>query len=208
VSEDVSPETQACDRFDQYYQAGNAPWEIDQVQPELRALAEAEAIVGDVLDMGCGSGENSVYLAERGHMLWGIDISPVAIAKAQAKAKERHVDATFITGSALELEVLGEGFHTVIDFAMFHVLDDAQRQIYLKGLHHVMFPNSRLYLLCFSELEPEGWGPRRVQKSEIRHLFTAQNGFKVKDIKPARYLLKERPEGVQAWLAKIICIEN
>ncbi len=208
MSEEVSSETQAGKRFDQYYQDGNAPWEVEQVQPELIVLAEAEAIVGDVLDLGCGSGENGLYLAERGHMLWGIDISQVAITRAQIKAKARHLDATFITGSALDLEILGEGFHTVIDFAMFHILDDEQRLLYIQGLRQVMFPNSRLYLLCFSDLEPDGWGPRRVMRSEIRHLFSASNGFKVKEIQPARYLLKERPEGVQAWLAKIVCLDK
>lgn len=208
MSKEVSSETQASHRFDQFYLEGNVAWEIGQPQPELVALAESELIVGDVLDLGCGTGENSLYLVERGHMLWGIDISRVAITSAQAKAQQRQLDATFITGSALELEVLGEGFHTIIDFALFHLLDDAQRLLYLQGLRHVMFPNSRLFLLCLSELEPEGWGPRRIMRSEIRSLFSASRGFKVKSIESASYVIKGRPEGVPAWLATINCLDK
>lgn len=189
--------------FELAYQADSAPWDIHSPQPAIVALAENEKIIGDVLDLGCGTGENSLMLVSRGHMVWGIDTSPTAIEKARHKALERQIDITFVLGSALELDVLGEGFHTVIDSGLFHVFNDADRETYRRGLHHVMFPGGYLYLLCFSDREPGDWGPRRVKRSELRQLFAPAAGFRVQSIIETQFYLRERPAGVRAWLATI-----
>src|SRR5690242_5932985 len=64
--------------FEKFYQ-GQAPWDIGEPQPEFVRLAESGAIEGTVLDVGCGTGENALYLAARGHDVWGIDFVPKAI---------------------------------------------------------------------------------------------------------------------------------
>lgn len=194
--------------FELAYQAYSAFWDTESPQPAIVALAENEKIIGDVLDLGCGTGENALMLVSRGHMVWGIDASGRAIERARGKADERHLAGTFVLGSALELEVLGEGFHTVIDSGLFHIFNDDERRGYLKGLNHVMFPGSCLYLLCFSDREPGDWGPRRVKRSELRQLFCHAQGFRVQSIVEARFHLSERPEGVRAWLATIERIEE
>ena len=75
--------------FEQAYQDGPPPWEIGRPQPAFVALEEAGEIVGDVLDVGCGTGENALYLANRGHEVWGVDGVPAAIERARQKAAER-----------------------------------------------------------------------------------------------------------------------
>lgn len=190
-------------RFELAYQSDDAPWEISFPQPAVQALAAAEQIIGDVLDLGCGTGENALMLAARGHMVWGIDASPTAIEQARRKAQSRHVkNATFVLGSALELEVLGEGFHTVIDSGLFHTFSNQQREQYVQGLHHVMFPGSTLYLICFSESEPGSWGPRRVRRTELRELFTPARGFQIVHIERTRFELRNQGFA-QALLATI-----
>lgn len=195
-------------RFELAYQQDQAPWDINSPQPAVVALAANEKVIGDVLDLGCGTGENALMLVGRGHMVWGIDASPTAIERARYKADERTLNATFVLGNALELDVLGEGFHTVIDSGLFHLFSDQERQVYLKGLNHVMFPGSCLYLLCFSDREPGDWGPRRVKRSELRQLFAQSAGFRVQSIVETRFYLRERPDGVRAWLATIQRIED
>ncbi len=71
--------------FEQMYQ-GQAPWDTGRPQPAIVKLAEAGQIRGSVLDVGCGTGENLLYLAARGHEAWGLDFVPVAIERAKAKA--------------------------------------------------------------------------------------------------------------------------
>ena len=72
-------------RFEQMYQ-GQAPWDTGRPQPAIVRLAEAGQIRGAVLDAGCGTGENALFLAGQGHRCWGLDFVPLAIERAQAKA--------------------------------------------------------------------------------------------------------------------------
>ena len=118
-------------RFEQAYQ-GQAPWDTGQPQPAIVKLAEAGQIRGSVLDVGCGTGENLLYLAARGHEAWGLDFVPVAIERAKAKAAERGIDAHFIVGNALELKKLKRQFDTVIDCGLFHTFTDEERPVFVR----------------------------------------------------------------------------
>ena len=80
--------------FEKAYQ-GQAPWDISEPQPEFVRLAEAGAIGAMVLDVGCGTGENALYLAARGHDVWGIDFVPKAIELARDKASQRGLGVQF-----------------------------------------------------------------------------------------------------------------
>ena len=80
------------------------PWDIGRPQQEFVRLEEAGEIQGSVLDIGCGTGENALYLAGLGHDVWGIDSAPLAIEKAKAKARKRGLKATFLVFNALKLQ--------------------------------------------------------------------------------------------------------
>jgi 2-polyprenyl-3-methyl-5-hydroxy-6-metoxy-1,4-benzoquinol methylase len=82
------------DWFDEAY-SGTPPWDIGRPQGEFVRLAESGAIRGDVLDVGCGTGENALYLASLGHVVLGIDAAPHAIEKARKKSEERGIQVTF-----------------------------------------------------------------------------------------------------------------
>ncbi len=74
--------------FDPAY-ASVPPWDIGRPQREFVGLAKAGEVVGDLIDVGCGTGENSIFFAGLGHRTLGVDLSPRAVAKARGKAKER-----------------------------------------------------------------------------------------------------------------------
>lgn len=59
--------------------------EISGPQPAIVALAEEGRFVGRVLDVGCGTGENALYLTSRGHPVLEIDGAATAIEPARPR---------------------------------------------------------------------------------------------------------------------------
>ena len=101
----------------------------------------------------------------------GIDLSPTAIRLAEAKAQERGTSAQFVVGEALHLESLGEQFDLVLDCGLFHIFEDGDRRAFVESLARVVRTGGRYLMLCFSDEEPPGWGPRRITQAEIRGAF-------------------------------------
>lgn len=176
------------------------PWEIGRPQEDILRLADRGGFKGAVLDIGCGSGEHSMLLAERGHTVVGIDRVPAAIEKAQAKALERNSTATFQVRDALSISVLGSSFNTVLDCGLFHVFSDEDRKKYLKELASVVKKGGTLHILCFSDLEPGTDGPRRISERELIDAFNMK-GWLVEEVAEARFETTIHPEGARAWLA-------
>ena len=178
---------------------GTPPWDIGRPQPAIIRLAETNQITGRVLDVGCGTGENLLYLAERGFVAMGIDGAPTAIKKARAKAKRRGLNAEFEVGDALNLSMPERPFDTVIDSGLFHVFSDEDRPRFTESLGRVVRVGGTYFLMCFSDQQPGDWGPRRVTQAEIRSTFS--DGWRVDDIQPSAFETNLGP--AHAWLASI-----
>jgi SAM-dependent methyltransferase len=170
------------DEFDAMY-AGKPGWDIGQPQPVLLRLAESGGLRGHVLDVGCGTGEHALMAAQLGYPATGVDTSARAVAIAQEKARERELPAHFLVWNALDLPSLNESFDVVLDSALFHVFDDAQRIGYVNSLRAVVLIGGRYHMLCFSDREPGAWGPRRVSRDEIRSSFA--DGWRLDAIEPS-----------------------
>lgn len=187
--------------FDAAYQ-GIPPWDIGHPQQAYVELAHTGQINGSVLDVGCGTGEHALYLAQWGHEVWGIDSSPTAIQKAQTKASARGINVTFRVADAFNLQDLGRTFETIIDSGLFHVFSDEERPLFVKSLVSVLQPGGTYYLLCFSDRESSSSpGPRRVSQAEIEETF--QQGWHVNDIRATRFETTFQQQGVAAWLASM-----
>ncbi len=180
---------------------GTPPWDIGRPQKEFIRLAEEGEISGRVLDVGCGTGENALYLASLGFEVWGIDTAPSAIKKAKEKAKKRGITVNFLVSDALKLQLLQVKFHTVIDCGLFHVFSDEERPIFAASLSSALYPGGKYFMLCFSEHEPGSYGPRRVTQAEIRATFS--KGWKINYIREAELEITFGPDGVKAWLSSI-----
>ncbi len=186
--------------FDAAYRLPDAaPWDIGAPQPEIVRLADQGTIEGSVIDIGCGSGENALFLAQRGHEVLGVDSAPSAIALARAKAAERGSSATFVEADVLDLVFTGRGFDTAIDVGCFHVFDDVDRPRYVASVSGVVRMGGRLHILCFSDAQPGMCGPRRVSAREIRETFVV--GWEVERIEAVTFATLMGPDGAHAWLA-------
>ena len=188
------------DFFEEAYRT-TPPWDIGRAQREFVHLEEAGKIVGDVLDVGCGTGENALFLAGCGHDVWGVDSARAAIEIALGKAKERGLAATFRVMDTLNLHEIGRTFDTVIDSGLFHTLSDPERVSFVWNLSEVLKAGGTYFMLAFSELEPGRYGPRRITKKEIEAAFS--HGWRINEILAAVFESRTRPEGSRAWLSSI-----
>jgi cyclopropane fatty-acyl-phospholipid synthase-like methyltransferase len=191
--------------FEESY-AGEAPWDIGK--PQRAFIAIADRVTSPVLDAGCGTGATALFFAARGHRVTGIDFVGEAIRRARAKATERNLDAEFFVKDALTFTDWDARFGTAVDSGLFHVFSDEDRRRYVEGLAHVLQPNGRLFLMCFSDEEPGSEGPRRISQKELRDAFA--NGWDIESIEPVRVEVNPAFKdanfsdgGPKAWFAVI-----
>lgn len=188
--------------FEGVYRSGVPPWDVGRPQPAFEELEHAGRIGHAVLDAGCGTGELVLYFAQRGHEAWGVDGAPTALAKAEAKARERRLAARFVRMDALRLEGLGRSFDTVTDSGLFHVFDAADRGRYVRSLERVVRTGGSYHVLCFSDAEPPGWGPRRITKEELAAAFAT--GWRLEEIVPHRFVTHLGADGARAWRGSFV----
>jgi SAM-dependent methyltransferase len=170
-------------------------------------LASEGAFVGAVLDAGCGTGENSLYLASLGLSVLGIDVAETALAMARAKSDERGLEVEFAAADALQLERLGRTFDTALDCGLFHSFDGDERSAYVASLATVTEPDATLHVLCFSDVGRDA-GPHPVSEEELRAAFDPSAGWHVVAIEPERVHTRfHDDDGAPAWLATVKRIE-
>lgn len=152
--------------FDDSYKSGFAPWIIGQPQPAVVELERSGAFRGRVLDIGCGAGEHTILLTRLGYDVLGVDAAPTAVEVARRNAETAGVDARFAVGDAFNLE---PGYDTILDSALFHIFDDADRQTYVASLHAGCRPGGTVHILALSDAG-RGFGPE-VSEEQIRQAF-------------------------------------
>jgi cyclopropane fatty-acyl-phospholipid synthase-like methyltransferase len=179
------------------------PWDIGRPQLAFTRLAEAGLLAGKVLDVGCGTGEHALLAAAHGAQATGVDAARAAIERARAKAAERGLQARFEVADVLNLGVLGLEFDTIIDSGVFHIFSDEDRLRYVASLAAVLRPGGTCYLMCFSDRQPDGFGPRRVSQDELRSAFS--DGWHVDSIVADSFDVNpiEGTTRAEAWLARI-----
>ncbi|ORA33937.1 class I SAM-dependent methyltransferase [Mycobacterium aquaticum] len=161
-------ETPTMSRFDQAYASNTAPWVIGEPQPAIVELERTGGISSPVLDIGCGAGEHTILLTRLGYDVLGMDFAPQAIEQARANAAARGVDAQFAVGDALALDGTST-YQTVVDSALFHIFDDADRGAYVRSLAAACRPGGLVYVLALSDAG-RGFGPQ-VSEDTIRTAF-------------------------------------
>jgi SAM-dependent methyltransferase len=157
------------------YALGLRVWERGEPAAALVALAEGPSALppGRALDLGCGTGTDSVYLARRGWDVTGVDQVPRALALARRRAAAAGVTPRFVSGDVTRLRDLGVGgrYALLLDFGCFHTLPADQRDAYVAGVSGVAAPGATLLLYGFARPPRLAPMPAGLPPEEVRRRF-------------------------------------
>lgn len=159
----------------------NPPWDTGITPPEVvEAIEGPNALtIGRALDLGCGTGTNSLYLARHGWQVVGVDLAAAAIRRARRKAKKSGLSVDFHTADVTRLDFLRPPFDLALDIGCFHALNAEGWSRYRDQLDRLLRPGALFMLYAF--------GPRRgrlmdmgITPAEVRELF--EPGFQVQRV--------------------------
>ena len=156
--------------FDLQYLLGQPPWDTEVTPPEVVELIEEGLPPGRALDLGCGTGTNSIYLARHGWEVVGVDFSVLAILRARRKARRAGVDCQFYRGDVTDLAFLADPFDLALDIGCLHSLPPEGCRRYVAEVARLLRPGG-LYLLYAFTPRPDHSTTRGVAPEEVRSLF-------------------------------------
>ncbi|MFJ3927287.1 class I SAM-dependent methyltransferase [Streptomyces sp. NPDC090022] len=148
------------------------PWDIGEAQPDVVELEQKGRFSGAVLDIGCGPGDNAVFLAGRGHRVTAIDAASAAVDQARERAAAAGLEIEFAVADATDLAGYEGRFDSVLDSALFHTLPGPARPLYAAALHRVTRPGAQLSVLCFADVPGGMPAPLSVPGEELRATLT------------------------------------
>ncbi|HEY5193661.1 MAG TPA: methyltransferase domain-containing protein [Solirubrobacteraceae bacterium] len=162
-------------RYRLLYRLGITPWDQEHVPGELAALVEGPTAptAGLALDIGCGTGTQSVYLAQRGWQVTGVDAVPRALAQAQQRAAAAGMSVRWLVADVGALDELGldGGFGLLHDRGCFHDLPANVRDGYVRGVSSLAAPGATMLLMAFVPGARRLGAPSGASEEEIERRF-------------------------------------
>ncbi len=145
------------ERYRTVYEAGAETWETRAPNEAVEHLVrEGTLAVGCVLDLGCGEGRDSIFLAKHGFTVVGVDVSPAALSVARSLAEQARVRCDFLERDVVYLRNLPRPrFDAALNMGCLHMMPDAfSRTSHLRRVHEVLEPDG-LFLVAHCR---ERWG--------------------------------------------------
>jgi ubiquinone/menaquinone biosynthesis C-methylase UbiE len=144
---------------------GDIPWEIVYPPDDLIEIIESwSSVKGNALDVACGTGNYSIYLAEQGFEVIGVDFSENALAVAEEHAKRRGLEAKFLEADANNLNTVLQGinFDFILDYSLLHHIAPEDIVSYAKQFYGLLKTGGKLLLVCYSEKDNFSRGKPKV----------------------------------------------
>jgi 2-polyprenyl-3-methyl-5-hydroxy-6-metoxy-1,4-benzoquinol methylase len=156
--------------WNQRYADKNAPWDTGEPSMELQKVLQEDWFPpGRMLEFGCGTGTNAIFLAQMDFTVTAVDIAPLALEQAREKAMEACVNIDFRQADALKPPDLGAPFPFVFDRGVYHHLREVNLPGFLATLAKVTQPGG------FISLSPATPTTRRPWISARRASPTARS---------------------------------
>lgn len=163
------PKFMTADDWDAAYRAGTPPWDAGRPHAELiRVLDHYRLQPETVLEIGCGSGADTIVLARRRFQVTAIDCSPLAIERARLRAEQQNALCHFVLADIFEFARSAAQFDLVYECGVYHALRQRNLQRYLDVLWRVTRPGSYYFCLACAPDPTANEGRPQVTEEEIR----------------------------------------
>ncbi|MBI4664678.1 MAG: class I SAM-dependent methyltransferase [Verrucomicrobia bacterium] len=188
------------ERWDSAYRSDGRPaWDTGRPSGELKRLVEDGTLQPcRVIELGCGTGTTSIYLASRGFTVTAADIAPTALRLAEMKAEKSGARVNWLLADVLAMPEL-RPFDLVFDRGCYHGVRRQNARAYVETLKRLTRPGSRVLILAGNANEPKPhYGPPRVAEEEVRSDFAPW--FQFDSLREIRFDVADpQQKGALAW---------
>lgn len=145
------------------------PWISEKPPKELVRIIESGLISGKrVLDVGCGVGNYSIYLARNGFSVTGIDKSPRAISIAKKHMLDEGVTCNFFVVNVLKnFDRFKGSYDFIFDWQLLHHIYPEYRHNYVRNIHRLLKKDGYYLSVCFNEGDTEFGGSGKYRDTPI-----------------------------------------
>lgn len=160
--------TESIDWNDRY-RDGDLPWDTGLPSSELQLVLTRHAIQPcRALELGCGTGTNSAWLAKQGFEVTGIDLAPLAVERAEKRAHAAGVNMDFVVADVLHLPALDGPFAFFFDRGCYHAVRRSAPGQYAPAVARQLATGARGLILAGNAREPHDPGPPVVTEEQMR----------------------------------------
>jgi len=186
--------------YKERYESHDTPWDIGKPDFNLIQTVTTTPIEPcKALDIGCGTGENAIWLSQRNFHVIGIDTSEVAIEKAKEKALKANVKCTFIVIDILTSHVEGAPFGFAFDRGCFHSLNSGKERKRFAENVNGHLEKDGLWLSLIGNADEQRHAPGPPQRTAGDIVNSVEPTFEILSL-VSSYFGSNRPNPPRAWV--------
>jgi len=183
-----------------WYRYGTPPWVMGPREELVELVESGRLRPGRAIDLGCGSGDNAIFLAQHGFDVTGVDFAHAAIDKAREKAATAGVEVRFVVGDLTDLRGVEGPFDLLVDYGTWDDLSAVNREAYVDNVLPLAAPDAAFLLFCF-EWEARWW-------ERLVSVFFGATGMVPPGAVDAHFAERFSIEELRRWRGKGIILET
>ncbi len=181
------------------YKSGSTPWDVGQPDFNLIEVVTQKPIPScKALDIGCGTGDNAIWLAQNRFPVTGTDTSDIAIEKAKEKASQAKVECAFLLVDFLKNVLEGAPFGFVFDRGCFHSFrSESDRRRFAQNVA-AHLEEDGLWLTIVGNADEHRRGPGPPQRTAGDIVLAVEPFFSILSLTSSHFG-SDRPNPPRAW---------
>jgi methyl halide transferase len=181
------------ERWDSAYRDGKRPpWDARITAPELARVVEEKIEPCRAVVLGCGSGDNAIYLASKGFDVTAIDVAPTALGIAEKKAEEAGVEINWVLSDVLAIPADLEPFDFVFDRGCYHHIHYYDPEGFVETLNRITNKDALCLILSCNRDNPPG-----IREPDMREDFS--DTFDIEWLEPGGLAVRESDNQNSSW---------